>query len=145
MVDNDGKNNYPRDEVWFTDGYGDYVRHYLRAMAAKPELAPADENHILHTTAILNLVNYAGNLNKTLGNDVPPTDLDKVALYYVSTEKMGTETIRLTAKPSKILVEKKEIKEVQSLDKEGFTWTTMTKGGLLKVRHEAGTEIVIYK
>ena len=112
---------------------------------AKPELAPADENHILHTSAILNLVNYAGNFNKTLGNDVPPADLEKVILYYVSTEKMGTETIRLTAKPSKILVEKKEIKEVQPLDKEGFTWTTMTKGGLLKVRHEAGTEIVIYK
>ena len=145
MMDTDGKNNYPRDEVWFTDGYGDYVRHYLRAMAAKPELAPTDENHILHTSAILNLVNYAGNLNKTLGNDVPPADLDKVALYYVSTEKMGTETIRLTAKPSKILVEKKEIKEIQSLDKEGFTWTAMKKGGLLKVRHEAGTEVVIYK
>ena len=79
------------------------------------------------------------------GNDMPPADLDKVALYYVSTEKMGTETIRLTAKPSKILIEKKEIKEVQSLDKEGFTWTVINKGGLLKVRHEAGTEIVIYK
>ena len=58
---------------------------------------------------------------------------------------MGTETIRLTAKPSKILVEKKEIKEIQSLDKEGFTWTAMNKGGLLKVRHETGTEVVIYK
>jgi len=26
MVDDDGKNCYPRDEVWMTDGYGDYVR-----------------------------------------------------------------------------------------------------------------------
>ena len=25
MVDNDGKNCYPNDEVWMTDGYGDYV------------------------------------------------------------------------------------------------------------------------
>ena len=40
MVDTDGKNRYYRDDVWLTDGYGDYVRHYLRAMAAAPELAP---------------------------------------------------------------------------------------------------------
>ncbi|MFH0756976.1 MAG: hypothetical protein V2B15_06800 [Bacteroidota bacterium] len=33
MVDKDGKNCYPRDENWLTDGYGDYVRHYLRSMA----------------------------------------------------------------------------------------------------------------
>jgi hypothetical protein len=36
MVDNDGKNRYPQDEVWMTDGYGDYIRHYLRAMAYSP-------------------------------------------------------------------------------------------------------------
>lgn len=41
MVDDDGKNCYPRDQIWLTDGYGDYVRHYLRAMAFWPELAPA--------------------------------------------------------------------------------------------------------
>ncbi|MGZ8558105.1 MAG: hypothetical protein ACXWWC_07230, partial [Chitinophagaceae bacterium] len=30
MVDNDGKNLYPNDDIWMTDGYGDYVRHFLR-------------------------------------------------------------------------------------------------------------------
>ena len=49
MVDNDGKNRYPRDDIWLTDGYGDYVRHYLRSMAAQPELAPDDQNHLLRT------------------------------------------------------------------------------------------------
>ncbi len=29
---------------WFDDGYGDYVRHYLRAMASAPELAPRRQN-----------------------------------------------------------------------------------------------------
>jgi hypothetical protein len=27
MVDFDGKNRFPGDEPWLTDGYGDYVRH----------------------------------------------------------------------------------------------------------------------
>ena len=28
---------YPRTDIWMTDGYGDYVRHYIRAMAAAPQ------------------------------------------------------------------------------------------------------------
>ena len=43
-------NRYYRDDVWLTDGYGDYVRHYLRAMEASPDLAPEDQNHLLGTT-----------------------------------------------------------------------------------------------
>ena len=55
MVDDDGKNVYPATrranagnprsggENWLTDGYGDYVRHYLRAMASLPELAPENQ------------------------------------------------------------------------------------------------------
>ena len=58
MVDNDGKNRYPRDDIWLTDGYGDYVRHYLRAMAAAPELAPNDQNHLLWTSSVLRSIDY---------------------------------------------------------------------------------------
>jgi len=57
-VDDDGKNRYIRDDVWLTDGYGDYVRHYLRAMAAFPELAPADQNHLLRTSSVLQSIEY---------------------------------------------------------------------------------------
>jgi hypothetical protein len=58
MVDSDGKNRYPRDDIWLTDGYGDYVRHYVRAMAAAPELAPEDQNHLLRTTSVLQNIEY---------------------------------------------------------------------------------------
>lgn len=56
MVDHDGKNRYYHDDVWLTDGYGDYVRHYLRAMAAAPELAPADQNHLLRTSSVVRAI-----------------------------------------------------------------------------------------
>ncbi len=59
MVDNDGRNRYPRDDVWLTDGYGDYVRHYLRAMEASPDLAPDDQNHLLGTTSVIQSIRYA--------------------------------------------------------------------------------------
>ncbi len=58
MVDTDGKNRYYRDDVWLTDGYGDYVRHHLRAMAAAPELAPADQNHLLRTSSVVRSIAY---------------------------------------------------------------------------------------
>jgi hypothetical protein len=58
MVDVDGKNRYPRDDHWLTDGYGDYVRHYLRAMAAAPELAPEDQNHLLRTSSVIQKISY---------------------------------------------------------------------------------------
>lgn len=58
MVDTDGKNRYPRDDIWLTDGYGDYVRHYLRSMASFPELAPDDQNHLLRTSSVLQNIRY---------------------------------------------------------------------------------------
>ena len=57
-VDTDGKNRYIRDDIWLTDGYGDYVRHYLRAMASAPELAPDDQNHLLRTSSVLQSIQY---------------------------------------------------------------------------------------
>ena len=53
MVNNDGRNRYPNDANWLTDGYGDYIRHFLGAMAAVPELAPSDEGHILCSTSVI--------------------------------------------------------------------------------------------
>jgi hypothetical protein len=57
-VDTDGKNRYIRDDNWLTDGYGDYVRHFLRAMAAAPELAPATQNHLLRTSSVVQTIEY---------------------------------------------------------------------------------------
>jgi hypothetical protein len=57
-VNDDGRNRYPTDDIWLTDGYGDYVRHYLRAMASMPELAPDDQNHLLRTSSVIQKIEY---------------------------------------------------------------------------------------
>jgi hypothetical protein len=57
-VDADGKNKYPGDDIWLTDGYGDYVRHYLRSMAASPDLAPRDQNHLLRSSSVIKTIQY---------------------------------------------------------------------------------------
>lgn len=68
-VDYDGKcrwMNFDTYEIWWSDGYGDFVRHFIRAMAAAPELPPSFETHTLSSTSVLQKVAYSGNINKNL-------------------------------------------------------------------------------
>ena len=58
-VNEEGKNRYPYDDIWLTDGYGDYVRHYLRSMASAPELAPEDQNHLLQSSSVIQHIQYS--------------------------------------------------------------------------------------
>jgi hypothetical protein len=82
MVNDDGRNRYPNDDNWLTDGYGDYVRHYLRAMAAEPALAPSAENHILSSTSVIRQADYHGRYNKILWNEEKDNTAGKPNINY---------------------------------------------------------------
>ncbi len=58
-VNEQGKNRYPYDDIGLTDGYGDYVRHYLRSMASAPELALDAQNHLLQCSSVLQRTQYS--------------------------------------------------------------------------------------
>jgi hypothetical protein len=77
-VDTDGKNRYPRDDIWLTDGYGDYIRHYLRSMAAAPELAPENQNHLLRTSSTVSTIKYAPKQIEYTKFDEVSTELLKI-------------------------------------------------------------------
>ncbi len=145
MVDNDGKNCYPGDEVWLTDGYGDYIRHFLRAMGTFPELAPSNANHILKSTSIIVQADYAPNFNKRLSPYFPREEMGNTLLFYITFDDTSTETLRLTSKPSKILVSNKEVEEQKELTIEGWTWESLDKGGILTIKHQNGNHIRILK
>jgi hypothetical protein len=145
MVDRDGKNNYPRDEVWLTDGYGDYVRHYLNAMAALPTLAPSDQNHILQSTSIIQQVDYAPNFTKKLNSDVKKEDMSQTFLYYRTFDKKSTELIKLTQKPAQVKVNKAVINEVKNVNEEGWQWQPLALGGVLHITHINGNTVTVYK
>ena len=44
---------------WFSDGYGDYLRHFSWAMGAVPEWAPARADHLLRSSSVVQTVRYA--------------------------------------------------------------------------------------
>lgn len=119
MVDTDGKNRFPRDDIWLTDGYGDYVRHYLRAMASLPRLAPADQNHILRSTSVIRSTRY-----------------DPKVIRYTTSQASSTERIRTSARPTRVLSGGRELPLRDRLDGPGWTWTALSRGGFLDIRHE---------
>jgi len=139
-VDFDGKNCFPMDEPWLTDGYGDYVRHYLRAMATFPELAPV-EDHILSTTSVIQQADYKGRFKKYYSVEFDKPDTSKVRLYYRTFDNDGIEILKLKAKPSAVLLNGNPIKEVAA--GEGYTWSALDKGGVLSVRRKNGNKIIV--
>jgi hypothetical protein len=124
-VANDGRNRYIRDDIWLTDGYGDYVRHYLRAMAAVPELAPSLKNKLLSSTSIVTSIKY-----------------EKEAITY-STYDQATDILRLKQKPGRIISEGTPLKETADANLEGYVWRTLSSGGILQVKHK-GKKIIIF-
>jgi hypothetical protein len=143
MVDFDGRNRFPEDEPWLTDGYGDYVRHYLRAMDAIPILTPPDEDHILSSTSTIQQADYYGHLKKFIYLNFENTDSSKVELFYRSFDSAGIEKIKLNRKPSSILLEYKPLKENKT--GEGFEWNPTGDGGLLIVRRVKGRKVLVMR
>ena len=122
----DGRNRYIRDDIWLTDGYGDYVRHYLRAMAAMPELAPSDENHLLGSSSVIANIRYTAD-----------------SISYSTYDNESSEVLRLAARPERILLNGKSLKESGLQEEAGWNWTALEKGGVLRLRHYDGNRINI--
>jgi len=125
-VASDGRNRYIRDDIWLTDGYGDYVRHYLRAMAAMPELAPAGENHLLGSSSVVTSIVYTGD-----------------SVEYITYDKGSTEVLRLTGKPSKVTADGVELPENKLPSVNGWIWTALSSGGSLKISKKTNRNVVI--
>lgn len=144
MVDSDGKNCYMQDEVWLTDGYGDFIRHYLRAMAAFPELCP-NENHILSSTDIVIQADYAPDFNKSMGASISVEEAKTAQIYYQTFEEKSTETIRMIQKPKSMIVDWKPLEECKVGNNNCWSWTPLKQGGgLLKVNKNGKEAKVFY-
>ncbi len=119
MVAANGANQYYNDDVWMTDGYGDYIRHYLRAMAFDPQqLVTPYENHILSSTSVLSNVSY-----------------EPGQMRYTAFDADGKEVIRLAAKLSEVKTESGNVTA---------QCTRCSKGGwLLEIERSGAREVSI--
>jgi hypothetical protein len=120
MVDHDGKNFYPTNDIWLTDGYGDYTRHYLRAMAACPQLAPDNSDHLLQSSSVIKNITYAPE-----------------KIVYTTYDTVSNELLRLQSKHSAIILNGKTVDE--------WSWESLEKGGVVNIKKTTGNQVEIIK
>jgi len=124
-VASDGRNRYIRDDIWLTDGYGDYVRHYLRAMAAMPELAPY-ENHILRSASVVRSVKY-----------------EKNRISMTTFDDSGEILLRLVSEPEEITVGGRSFPQGDAGTGHYWKWSSLEKGGIVRISYAGGNQIEV--
>lgn len=109
---------------WFTDGYGDYVRHFMTSLGAVPEWAPKGENHLVKTTSLIRSIAY-----------------EVSGITYTTADSASTETLVIDFTPLSVTLDGGTLQQRQELDQAGWTFDPESK--VLRVRHDSGTTVVI--
>lgn len=112
------------NQVWMTDSFGDYVRHFMIAMAAIPEWAPPGEDHLLGSTSVVQSVSYA-----------------RRQVSYRTFDAAGEETLRLTFTPTAITADGSPLSQRGDLDAEGFTWDAVNR--VLRIRRDGARDVAV--
>jgi len=106
---------------WFTDSYFDYLAHILDGMAALPEMAPTDADHILGSDSIIRKVTYQPG-----------------RIEYTTFEPHGNEILRITFIPQTVTADGKPLAATE--------WTCVEyRGvpGILRIHRESAREITV--
>jgi hypothetical protein len=114
---------------WFSDGYGDYMRHFLRGMASVPEWAPRGQPHLLRSTSVVRAIRYGGD-----------------GIDYLTFDKAAREVLRLRDAPAEVRAGGKILPRVNSLDEgdQGYTVEAIAGGDCaVRVRHERSGDVKI--
>jgi len=112
--------------AWFSDGYGDYIKHFMDGIAAVPEWAPAGENHLLGSASVVQRISY--NVHE---------------IGYKTYFPVSTEVLRLAGIPKKITVNGIVLERENDLKSDGWTWEKLKIGGILRISHSSGQEVKI--
>ncbi|MBA2328507.1 MAG: hypothetical protein H0V91_02690 [Flavisolibacter sp.] len=112
--------------TWFSDGYGDYIRHFLDGMAAVPEWAPAGEDHLLSSSSIVQEISY-----------------NPREIRFSTFDNNASVVLRLKTKPKMISVNSQNIRQLTSLSKNSWTWQPLNSGGVVRLNYEGGNKVII--
>ena len=126
MQANGQSSDGPTDTVgyWWSDCYGEATRMYYYGLGAVPEWAPPDENHLLRSSSVVTLVNYATN-----------------AINYTTFDDGSTETLRIAFTPANVFVNGASLPQRSDLSQPGWVFTA--SNGVLRIRHDTGANVQI--
>jgi hypothetical protein len=107
------------NQCWFTDGYFDFVPHLIDGMAAMPETAPRDSDHLLRASSVVQMIEYA-----------------PLHIRYRTFDSNAREVLRLTFKPTRVLADGVVLCEVEELRDEP-AWSSDAALNVVRVKHSA--------
>jgi hypothetical protein len=112
-----GDYNFP---YWFSDGYADYLRHFQWAMGAIPELAPEGQDHVLHSSSVLQKVEYSAHHH----------------VRYQTFDAAATEALRLSFRPSRVTAGTTALHEQADIRQPGYTLRSVPGGDwIVRIHH----------
>jgi len=112
-------------EIWFSDGYTDYIRHFMEGLAAIPEWVPVG-NHLLKSTSAVQKIKYEAN-----------------KISFTTFDNQSEVVLRLVSKPKSVTVSGKVLKQLSQPGGDGYVWKALNKGGVLKLKYSNGNDVVV--
>jgi hypothetical protein len=112
---------------WWSDGYADYLRHFNWVMGAVPEWAPIGQNHLLHSSSVIQNVTYHAH-----------------SVEYKTFDSEATDVLRLNFLPVGVTAGGEPLAKRKDLKAAGYTVKPLPGGDyIVGVRHTASGEITI--
>jgi hypothetical protein len=87
------------NQCWFTDGYFDFVPHFIDGMASLPEYAPSDTDHLLRSSSVIQEISY-----------------QPYHISYRTFDADSMQKLRLTFRPLRILADGQLLQQQQKLE-----------------------------
>jgi len=112
--------------AWWSDGYGDYIRHFMEGIAAIPEWAPGHENHLLKSSSVIQQIKYRA-----------------TGIQYSTFHPTSREILRLIKKPTDIRVDHLPVPEGRKQNLSFWEWQDLETGGVLTIYHSRGRNVRI--
>jgi hypothetical protein len=112
-------------DVWFSDGYFDYVPHFIDGMAALPEMAPDGETHLLGSTSVVTDISYGPS-----------------SIAYRTFETDGEDILKLGFVPERVSTEKGSLDlKVDEDGIPGYTFDPVRK--VLRIHRRGASSVVV--
>lgn len=112
-------------EIWFSDGYVDYIRHFMEGVAAIPEWAPAG-NHLLKSSSVVQTIDY-----------------QPKKISFRTFDNSSKVTLRVASKPRAITVDGINISMKANSTNNSWTYTKLKNGGVVKLNYNTGNTVII--
>ncbi|MGH2556972.1 MAG: LamG-like jellyroll fold domain-containing protein [Actinomycetota bacterium] len=107
--------------MWWTDGYGDYIKHFMAGIGAVPEWAD-DQSRLLKSTSVVRSTAYS------------PTGIS-----YQTFDASARETLKLTGPPSGVTAGGVPLQQRSNLTAPGWTYDSATR--VLQVFHDNSGQV----